>query len=84
MTGKSVVIDYVEEGDKTLLRVSTYYPDNEYDTNKPYVFTLDPGPHGDLYQLVRYCRRGEREWRDSLLLPFSSSSVALLFRCAIY
>ncbi len=43
MTGKSVVIDYVEEGDKTLLRVSTYYPDNEYDTNKPYVFTLDPG-----------------------------------------
>ena len=43
MTGKAVVIDYVVEGDKTLLRVSTYYPDNEYDTNKPYIFTLDPG-----------------------------------------
>ena len=43
MTGKAVVIDYIVEGEKTLLRVSTYYPDNEYDTNKPYVFTLDPG-----------------------------------------
>lgn len=43
LTGKPVVIDYVVEGEKTLLRVSTYYPDNEYDTNKPYVFTLDPG-----------------------------------------
>lgn len=43
MTGKSVTIDYVTENDQTLLRVSTFYPDNEYDTNKPYVFTLDPG-----------------------------------------
>ena len=43
MTGKPVTIDYVTEGDKTLLRVQTYYPDNEYDTNKPYVFTLDAG-----------------------------------------
>lgn len=43
MTGKSVTIDYVTENDQTLLRVQTYYPDNEYDTNKPYVFTLDPG-----------------------------------------
>ena len=43
LTGKSVTIDYVIEGEKTLLRVSTYYPDNEYDTDKPYVFTLDPG-----------------------------------------
>ena len=43
MTGKSVTIDYVMENDQTLLRVQTYYPDNEYDTNKPYVFTLDPG-----------------------------------------
>ena len=42
-TGKSVTIDYITEGDKTLLRVSTFYPDNEYDTDKPYVFTLDPG-----------------------------------------
>ena len=43
MTGKSVTIDYVTENEETLLRVSTFYPDNEYDTNKPYVFTLDPG-----------------------------------------
>ena len=43
MTGKPVVIDYVVERERALLRVSTYYPDNEYDTNKPYVFTLDPG-----------------------------------------
>ena len=43
LTGKAVVIDYIVEGEKTLLRVSTYYPDNEYDTNKPYIFTLDPG-----------------------------------------
>ena len=43
LTGKSVTIDYVTENDQLLLRVSTYYPDNEYDTNKPYVFTLDPG-----------------------------------------
>ena len=43
MTGKSVTIDYVTENEQTLLRVQTYYPDNEYDTNKPYVFTLDPG-----------------------------------------
>ena len=38
LTGKPVVIDYVVEGEKKLLRVSTYYPDN-----KPYIFTLDPG-----------------------------------------
>ena len=43
LTGKSVTIDYVTEGDKVLLRVSTFYPDTEYDTNKPYVFTLDAG-----------------------------------------
>ena len=43
MTGKSVTIDYITENEQTLLRVSTYYPDNEYDTDKPYVFTLDPG-----------------------------------------
>ncbi|MDE0141560.1 MAG: hypothetical protein OXI80_15155 [Caldilineaceae bacterium] len=43
MTGKSVTIDYITENEETLLRVSTFYPDNEYDTNKPYVFTLDPG-----------------------------------------
>ncbi len=43
MTGKSVTIEYITENNQTLLKVSTYYPDNEYDTNKPYVFTLDPG-----------------------------------------
>ena len=43
LTGKSVTIDYIIEGEETLLRVSTFYPDNEYDTDKPYVFTLDPG-----------------------------------------
>ncbi len=43
LTGKSVTIEYITENDKTLLKVSTYYPDNEYDTDKPYVFTLDPG-----------------------------------------
>ena len=43
LTGKAVTIDYVTENDQLLLRVQTYYPDNEYDTNKPYVFTLDPG-----------------------------------------
>lgn len=38
LTGKPIVIDYVVEGEKKLLRVSTYYPDN-----KPCIFTLDPG-----------------------------------------
>ena len=39
MTGKSVVIDYLTDGSNRL-QVSTYYPDNEYDTDKPYVFTV--------------------------------------------
>ncbi len=43
LTGKSVTIDYITENDQILLRVSTFYPDSEYDTNKPYIFTLDPG-----------------------------------------
>ena len=43
LTGKSVTIDYITENEETLLRVSTFYPDNEYDTDKAYVFTLDPG-----------------------------------------
>ena len=43
LSGKSVVIDYVTEGKKLLLRVSTFYPDTEHDINKPYIFTLDPG-----------------------------------------
>ena len=39
MTGKSVVINWeTDNGGK--LRLSTYYPDNEYDTDKPYVFTV--------------------------------------------
>ena len=40
-TGKSVQIDYLPADDK--LRISTYYPDNEYDTDKPYTFTVDNG-----------------------------------------
>ena len=37
-TGKPVQIDYLPAEKK--VRVSTFYPDNEYDTNKPYVFTF--------------------------------------------
>ena len=40
-TSKSVQIDYLPADDK--LRISTYYPDNEYDTDKPYTFTVDNG-----------------------------------------
>ncbi|MCY3897173.1 MAG: hypothetical protein OXF86_01275 [Caldilineaceae bacterium] len=38
-TGKSVDITYLPSEQK--LRISTYYPDNQYDVNKPYVFTVD-------------------------------------------
>ena len=38
-TGKSVTITYLAAED--MIRVSTFYPDNEYDTNKPYNFTVD-------------------------------------------
>ncbi len=40
-TGKSVTIYYLAAEKK--LRISTYYPDTQYDTNKPYVFTVDSG-----------------------------------------
>ena len=40
-TGKAVTIYYLPAEMK--VRISTYYPDNEYDTNKPYVFTIDSG-----------------------------------------
>lgn len=40
-TGKSVTIYYLPAENK--LRISTYYPDTQYDTNKPYVFTVDSG-----------------------------------------
>ena len=40
-TGKSVTIYYLPAENK--IRISTYYPDTEYDTNKPYVFTVDAG-----------------------------------------
>lgn len=40
-TGKSVTIDYLVSDDK--LRISTYYPDTQYDTDKPYTFTVDTG-----------------------------------------
>jgi hypothetical protein len=38
-TGKHVNVDYIPN--EQSIRVSTFYPDNEYDTNKPYVFTVD-------------------------------------------
>ena len=38
-TGKSVQIHYMPADQK--IRVSTFYPDNQYDTNKPYNFTVD-------------------------------------------
>lgn len=40
-TGKSVTIDYLVSDEK--LRISTYYPDTMYDTDKPYTFTVDSG-----------------------------------------
>ena len=40
-TGKSVTIDYLPSDSK--LRISTYYPDTMYDTDKPYTFTVDSG-----------------------------------------
>ena len=40
-TGKSVTIYYLPAENK--IRISTYYPDTQYDTNKPYVFTVDTG-----------------------------------------
>ena len=40
-TGKSVTIYYLAAEKK--IRVSTYYPDTQYDVNKPYVFTVDSG-----------------------------------------
>ena len=39
MTGKSVTITYLAADNK--IRISTYYPDTMYDTNKPYIFTVD-------------------------------------------
>lgn len=38
-SGKEVVVHYLTYSNQ--LRVSTYYADNEYDTNKPYIFTID-------------------------------------------
>ena len=38
-TGKSVQIHYLPSEQK--IRISTFYPDNQYDTNKPYNFTVD-------------------------------------------
>ena len=40
-TGKSVTIYYLPAEKK--VRISTYYPDTQYDINKPYVFTVDSG-----------------------------------------
>ena len=41
LTSKPVQIDYQPAEGK--IRVSTYYPDTQYDTNKPYVFSVDSG-----------------------------------------
>ena len=38
-TGKSVTITYLAA--ENMIRISTFYPDTEYDTNKPYTFTVD-------------------------------------------
>ena len=38
-TGKPVTITYLAAENR--IRISTFYPDNEYDTNKPYNFTID-------------------------------------------
>ena len=38
-TGKSVQIHYLPADQK--IRVSTFYPDTQYDTNKPYNFTVN-------------------------------------------
>ena len=38
-TGKSVQITYLAAENK--IRISTFYPDTQYDTNKPYNFTVD-------------------------------------------
>ena len=38
-TGKSVQIHYLPADQK--IRISTFYPDNQYDTNKPYNFTVN-------------------------------------------
>jgi len=40
-TGKSVTIYYLPAENR--IRISTYYPDTQYDVNKPYVFTVDAG-----------------------------------------
>jgi hypothetical protein len=40
-TGKPVTIYYLASEKK--IRISTYYPDTQYDINKPYVFTVDSG-----------------------------------------
>ena len=40
-SSKSVTIAYLPAESK--LRISTYYPDTQYDTDKPYVFTVDTG-----------------------------------------
>ena len=38
LTGKQVNVDYIPKDKK--IRVFTYYPDNEYDTNKQYIFNF--------------------------------------------
>lgn len=39
MTGKPVVIDWMSESN--MYQINTFYPDNEYDIDKPYVFSVN-------------------------------------------
>ncbi len=39
LTGKSVSVHYLTSD--RIIRVSTYYPDTRYDTDKPYTFTIN-------------------------------------------
>ena len=38
-TSKPIQIYYLPA--EQIIRISTYYPDTQYDTDKPYVFTVD-------------------------------------------
>ena len=38
-TAKPIQIYYLPA--EQIIRISTYYPDTQYDTDKPYVFTVD-------------------------------------------
>ena len=58
-TGKPITIYYLPSEMK--IRVSTFYPDTQYDINKPYVFTVDSG-HNVVHRSMNSgsSRRSER------------------------